>query len=507
MEIDKNLELAREQLRVKNAEIKKSAAEKEKYEDRVKNITLVNQKKIEDLENKLAEKDEEIKYYQGITTSLMERRPTKEPAAGDQTSGQKPPVVELKEVPVHDPKLVDAIAELQRKNRRLAIEIEDEILRGKKLHKEKSILIKEVRRLNEDSSREIKEKAAELESQSKAILDQHEKRLKEKEEAILIRQNKLAEKKAAAIKEKPKTEEESVYQTEIIEKVHDELDKIKLEKDLIESEMIKERRMFKTKLHKEVMKLAQEWGVKIKKVRFQRKKAGQFSDREELMQEIMEDDKAPYWMITYADMTTLLLTFFVLYYSISASNLQNFQEVILGHETASISLLELMDSVKAKESIEKFTGLRSDNILTDINDIAKENQFGSVMEVNTNEEAKIVVRISGETLFESGKADLRMDSKPILDEIARILKSYPRHRINIQGHTDDTEIKSEHFQNNWELSAARASSVLRFFLDKNIKPKRLTATGYADLFPIASNQTEEGQKKNRRVEFVLEKEK
>ncbi|MGV7222492.1 MAG: OmpA family protein [Nitrospinales bacterium] len=503
MGIDKNLELAREQLRVKNAEIKKRTAEKEKYEDRVKNITLVNQKKIDDLEQMLAEKEEEVKHYRGINASLMKNRPTKD-IKSSQTPSSKSPVIELKQVAVRDPKLTNAISDLERKNRRLAEEIEDEIRKGRQLAKEKSILVKEVRRLNNDSSSKITEKAAEIENQSKEILDQHEAKLREKEEELNEREKRLAKIKEPLPQKVSRTDDPS--QAEMVEGVHVELDRLKLEKDLIENEMIKEKRKYKTKLHMEVMKISQEWGVKLNKIRFQRKKAGQFSDNDDLIDDLMTDDKAPYWMVTYADMTTLLLTFFILYYSISASNMQKFEEVILGKETASIGLLELLDSVKVNESLEKFTGLRSDNIVTDINDIATEEHFSSVIEVNTDDKSKIVVRISGETLYESGKADLRMESKPVLDEIARILKAYPTHKINIQGHTDDTEIQSEQYESNWELSAARASSALRFFLDKNIEPKRLTATGYADTFPVASNQTEAGRMKNRRVEFVLEKE-
>ncbi|MFQ5717156.1 MAG: flagellar motor protein MotB [Nitrospinales bacterium] len=79
--------------------------------------------------------------------------------------------------------------------------------------------------------------------------------------------------------------------------------------------------------------------------------------------------------------------------------------------------------------------------------------------------------------------------------------------MNIQGHTDDVPVATERFPTNWELSAARATAVLRFFIDKGIEPKRLTATGYADIFPLFSNDTEQGRAQNRRVEFVLEKEK
>jgi len=511
MKNHENLELAREQIRIKNAELKKRAAEKERFDDRIKNITMVNHKRMNDLENKIAEKEDEIKYYQGMTASLLSRKSTKTTQEGTpiekKATPQPPPIVELKEVPVHDPRLLRTIAELEIKNRNLANQIENEIKERNQLSREKTILIKEIRRLNEDSAKRLKNKAAELEFQNRERVQKQNDLLKEMKRGIEARQIELEDKTAETGKARGFSVDEKAPYSRTIERVHDELDKIKLEKDRIQSDLIKEKRGYQTQLHRELQQLSQQWGMKLKKIRFERKKAGQFTDREDIIDEIMGDEKAPAWMITYADMFTLLLTFFILYYSISSANLKNFREVILGEETASISLLELMDSAKAKESIERFTGLRSDNILTDIKDIADEEKFSSSLEVNTNDEAKIIIRISGQTLFESGKADLLLESKPVLDEIARILNKYPRHKINIQGHTDDEEISTNQFPSNWALSSARASAVLRFFLDKNIDPRRLTATGYADIFPVATNQTEAGKMKNRRVEFVLEKEK
>ncbi|HBP10772.1 MAG TPA: flagellar motor protein, partial [Nitrospina sp.] len=83
---------------------------------------------------------------------------------------------------------------------------------------------------------------------------------------------------------------------------------------------------------------------------------------------------------------------------------------------------------------------------------------------------------------------------------------YPDYKIHIQGHTDDDPISTERFPTNWELSAARATAVLRYFFDKGVEPEKMTATGYADTFPLASNDTDQGRTINRRVEFVLEKE-
>ena len=78
-------------------------------------------------------------------------------------------------------------------------------------------------------------------------------------------------------------------------------------------------------------------------------------------------------------------------------------------------------------------------------------------------------------------------------------------KIFIQGHTDDVPIHTVKFESNWELSAVRATAVLRHFYDKGIDPEKLTATGYADTFPMVPNNTKEGRAKNARIEFILEK--
>jgi len=198
----------------------------------------------------------------------------------------------------------------------------------------------------------------------------------------------------------------------------------------------------------------------------------------------------------------LVFTFFILYYSIAAMNMAKFKEAILGEEQASIGLLELLNSAEIIESIQSLTGLKSDDIVSDITELVESQE----MDVDTSR-AKIVVRIPGLSLFPPASADLQLEGRPLLDEVIRIVKKYPNYKIHIQGHTDDEPIFTDRFPTNWELSAARATAVLRYFIDKGVNPKKLTATGYADTFPLTRNDTAMGRAKNRRVEFVLEKEK
>jgi len=123
------------------------------------------------------------------------------------------------------------------------------------------------------------------------------------------------------------------------------------------------------------------------------------------------------------------------------------------------------------------------------------------------------VQISSNAFFASGYAVLSVPGKAILRDVAGTLKSeaFAAYHISIEGHTDDTPINTALFQSNWELSTARASAVVRFFLELGLSPRKLSAAGYADTYPIAPNRNADGtviaenQAKNRRVVIRLEK--
>jgi len=110
-----------------------------------------------------------------------------------------------------------------------------------------------------------------------------------------------------------------------------------------------------------------------------------------------------------------------------------------------------------------------------------------------------------EVLFDSGKTDIKQEAFPALDKIAGVLKDNVEDRnIGIEGHTDNEPIKHSKWKSNWELSTSRATSVLHYLVDtKGIDPKRVAAIGYGEYRPVASNDTVEGKKQNRRVEIVI----
>jgi chemotaxis protein MotB len=116
---------------------------------------------------------------------------------------------------------------------------------------------------------------------------------------------------------------------------------------------------------------------------------------------------------------------------------------------------------------------------------------------------RMVVELSENILFDSGKADLKKDGELALTEVATVLTSIPDREFQIAGHTDNVPIKSAKFPSNWELSTARAVRVARYLAAGGVPSSRLSAAGYAESQPVASNDTPEGRAQNRRIEIVL----
>jgi chemotaxis protein MotB len=120
-------------------------------------------------------------------------------------------------------------------------------------------------------------------------------------------------------------------------------------------------------------------------------------------------------------------------------------------------------------------------------------------------EKGLVITVVGDVLFDSGKAKIRPQSFTILDKVTTVLKeNVPELNVGIEGHTDNLPIKHSGWKSNWELSTARALSVLHYIVEeKNISPERVSAIGYGEYRPVASNSTKESRQLNRRVEIVI----
>lgn len=121
-------------------------------------------------------------------------------------------------------------------------------------------------------------------------------------------------------------------------------------------------------------------------------------------------------------------------------------------------------------------------------------------------EKGLVITVVGDLLFDSGKAKIKSGAYPLLDKVATVLReNMANFNVGIEGYTDNVQIKHSNWKSNWELSTARSLSVLHYLVSqKGVSPERLSAIGFGEYRPVASNDTKEGRKLNRRVEIVIQ---
>lgn len=281
---------------------------------------------------------------------------------------------------------------------------------------------------------------------------------------------------------------------EIIEQKTAELDEEKGKVNKLEEKMKLQEQATKDKLEAQKVKMTEEWKKKFEEagLNADKPKEKKSSGDGEIPLDYIPGGVEP-WMATFADMVTLLMVFFVLFYSVEKDNTEKFKSAIdmMVEEDGPDGLAKIMKVVDSTKVMQNLKEMR---------DATKAAQ------AEETEEDRIVLRVPGLNLFKNKSAKLTPAARPVLNEIVKIIKTKGKnHKIFIQGHTDDVPIHTAKFESNWELSAVRATSVLRHFYDKGIDPEKLTATGYADTFPMVPNNTKEGRAKNARIEFILEK--
>ncbi len=197
------------------------------------------------------------------------------------------------------------------------------------------------------------------------------------------------------------------------------------------------------------------------------------------------------WLISYSDFLTLLFTFFVALYALSAVD-------ILKAERFTVSLRKVFKVMDEPIQLEED---RRNSIVEDLKKLLKDSPEVSIIASSRG----VVINLPNSLLFDSGSARLKPESEEVLAKIAEKIKEIPA-KILIEGHTDNVPIVSSSiYKSNWELSAARAASVLHFMLEKGLSPDRFTIAGYGEYRPVDSNETPEGRVKNRRVEIVIVK--
>ncbi len=218
---------------------------------------------------------------------------------------------------------------------------------------------------------------------------------------------------------------------------------------------------------------------------------------------------APKWTMTFADLSTLLLTFFVLMLSFASIDIAKFRDLLGSVQNAfGVKTSERGDfqptakEDKGGESLEnKEITQKLEKMAEQIEEVVVDNDLKEQTEMKVGSNA-VRIRITGQLMFSLGKADIKPQAFKFLDGIVDALKAY-NYYLLVEGHTDSLKISTYHFPSNWELSSARASAVVRYLIEKGIKYNRLSGIGHAYNYPIATNKTYEGRNLNRRVEFIF----
>ncbi|MGF3105887.1 flagellar motor protein MotS [Rossellomorea sp. DUT-2] len=224
---------------------------------------------------------------------------------------------------------------------------------------------------------------------------------------------------------------------------------------------------------------------------------------------------APKWMVTFSDLITLILVFFILLFSMSQIDIVKFRTIADSFQQRQI--LEFYPSVipfenpsaepemereKTQPQNSEGTDKELNQLLADIQSYLNENKLSDVV-VATRTERGVVLVLQEQALFASGEATVLEEAYPFLNKVGDLLSRIPNF-VKVEGHTDNRPIGTYRFPSNWELSSARASSVIRYLVQtENLDPKRFIAVGYGDTRPIAPNDTRENLQKNRRVEVII----
>jgi len=216
---------------------------------------------------------------------------------------------------------------------------------------------------------------------------------------------------------------------------------------------------------------------------------------------------SPAYMLTYGDMMTLLLTFFVLLMSFSSIRDAKFQRA-MGSLKGAFGILPHDQFVIRPERvpIPRLTNLQESEIeesIVRLEDMLSDQQLREAVRLQISDRG-MTITIEDPVMFESGSAELKPKAYPILTRVVSLARGWPN-TIRIEGHTDSDPIHTERFPSNWELSTERALSVLHFFQDDaGFDPRDLVAIGRGEFDPIASNDTPENKAKNRRIEIHIE---
>lgn len=250
------------------------------------------------------------------------------------------------------------------------------------------------------------------------------------------------------------------------------------------------------------------------------------------------------WLNTFADLMNLLLCFFVLLFSFSSVDAEKYEQVAksmsggfsifsgggsafedgnlissgiaqlnnlneynsnMGEENNPESDSEEVDGTDYMDAYIADKKKATEQLYGELSELAEKNNIGDALDITIDANYQYVkFSLNGSILFDSGKSEIKKEAIPIFSKVGDILRAYKKYRIEIEGHTDNVPINSSQYPNNNWLSSARAINAAMYLInEKGFDPKTLSWTGRGEYDPVASNSSEDGRNKNRRVEIKI----
>lgn len=224
-------------------------------------------------------------------------------------------------------------------------------------------------------------------------------------------------------------------------------------------------------------------------------------------------------MATFADLMSLLLTFFILLLSFAEMDIVKFKNamgsissafgeasygtVMIDNSSSPVSLPTPSTPVPAAAPAAAPAQAINEQIHHELEELVEQYNLDEDVEIKATKRG-VIMRVRGKMFFNPGTADIKPGAQPLLEKISTLLKKFPK-KVAIEGHTDNIPISSGRYSNNWELSTARAYSALKYLQEyENVDAAMIHIAGFSDTHPLTSNDTPEGRARNRRVEFVFQ---
>ena len=469
-----NLQLVKEQLKIKTVELRKSNEEKVRVTNKIKDLITINQDEQKKLKEAIKKTEEEVDVQKSEVDLANRAKRSGEEAAKKEKEGIT--------------KLLEAKAEEKMKDKmiKLAKQVEKEKGVNKKFERERGVLMKELSRLRLDtgSADNLKKKIEGL----KADLVKA-KKTSMSSDAIT---GDVAKEKDALIKKYEDmfsggmdAGEDGVLPSEIIRELKEEVEDLEKESQrmLVDMEMLKDSN---AEMDMKIGILEDEKQHGTKGDGGARAAEGRAAAAQEFSGGLEG------FLITYSDMITLILVVFVLMYSVSKMDENKFAEALSSFQSKRMRIESVNVRLDKREMkmLERVRALVKDNV--DVESIARSDTRTIVHQLPTSD------------LFAPGNAFFRAGAEGlIISTIQKDMKEGVK-QVFVDGHTDNVPMKSAKFPSNWELSAARASKVGRFIIKKmRFPPERMVVTGYGEFRPLVANTTDDARATNRRVEIKI----